>query len=169
MANVDFKTAHLILEKAFQEAEQVNDAMAEFITSALNHRHKTYKYVLVTALLAKSANEAVYMLSMQKGGSTPAHYDARSLCHKVIVPFEKLSMPGCLENSNEPFCNKPARYVELSKDNAVRSGSDKELLCKLVDSLPTIATSEEAYKYLKHACWVMKQRHENYLKGGSII
>ena len=168
MANVDFKTAHLILEKAFQEAEQVNDAMAELITSALNHRHKTYKYVLVTALLAKSANEAVYMLSMQKGGSTPAHYDARSLCHKVIVPFEKLSMPGCLENSNEPFCNKPARYVELSKDNAVRSGSDKELLCKLVDSLPTIATSEEAYKYLKHACWVMKQRHENYLKKFSL-
>lgn len=168
MANVDFKTAHLILEKAFQEAEQVNDTMAEFITSVLNHRHKTYKYVLVTALLAKSANEVVYMLSMQKGGSTPAHYDARSLCHKVIVPFEKLSMPGCLENSNEPFCNKPARYIELSKDNAVRSGSDKELLCKLVDSLPTIATSAEAYKYLKHACWVMKQRHENYLKKFSL-
>ena len=86
----------------------------------------------------------------------------------MLFRSEKLSMPGCLENSNEPFCNKPARYVELSKDNAVRSGSDKELLCKLVDSLPTIATSEEAYKYLKHACWVMKQRHENYLKKFSL-
>ena len=116
----------------------------------------------------KTANEAIYMLSMQKGGPTPAHYDARSLCHNVIVPFEKLTMPGCLENSNEPFCNKPARYVELSKENAVRSGSDRELLNNLVDRLPTIKTSEDAYKYLKHACWVMKQRHENYLKKFSL-
>lgn len=168
MANVDYKTASLILEKAFQEATKVEDSMAEFISEALNHRHKTFKYVLVTALLAKASNQEVYMLSLQKGGSTPGHYDARSLCHKVIVPFEKLTLPGSLENSNEPFCNKPARFVELSKDNAVRSGTDRELLYNLVDLLPKIKTSKQAYKYLKHALWVMKERHENYLKKFSI-
>lgn len=168
MANVDLKTASLILESAMNEAQYTNDNIGEFIDSVINGSHITYKYVLVTALLAKSTNEEVYILSLQKGGSTSGHYDARSLCHKVLVPFEKLHLPGCIDNSNEPFLNKPARYVELSVNNAVRPGKDRDLLLQLINILPSIKTSTQAYKYLKHACAVMKDRHECYLKKFSV-
>ncbi len=168
MATVDYKTAGLILENAVKEAELCTDSVAEFFTSVINGSLVTYKYILTTALLAKATNEDVYMLSLQSGGNTPGHYDARSLCHKVIVPFEKLTMPGCLDNSNEPLVNKPARYTELSKENAVRRGKDKEILFGLVDTLPQISTSQQAYKYLKHVAALMIQRHQEYLKKFSI-
>ena len=43
-------------------------------------------------------------------------YDARSLCHKVVVGFEK-SKGNLFGLSNEPFVNKPARHPEHDGEN----------------------------------------------------
>lgn len=168
MPNIDFKTASLILERAWVEAKEYNDSIAELITSVLRGSHKTYRYILVTGLLAKASNESVNALSLQKGDGLEGKYDARSLCHNVVVPFETMKLQGCLGNSNEPFLNKPARFVMLSLDNAVRRGKDYQTLSDLIEILSNISDSKSAYRYLKHAMSVLITNHENYIAKYSV-
>ncbi len=168
MATIDFKTAYLVLERALAEAKPLTDKIAQTINIVLTGTHKTYRYILVNALLAKATNEKVNALSLQKGDGRGGKFDARSLCHKVIVPFEKLELPGCLGDSNEPFLNKPARFVSLSTTNAVRAGKDRKTLENLISILSQISTSEQAFDYLKSAMVVLKANHEEYLKKFSV-
>lgn len=168
MATIDFKTAYLILERALTEAAPLDDEIAQNINIVLTGPHKTYRYILVNALLAKATNDKVNALSLQKGDGKGGKFDARSLCHKVIVPFEKLELPGCLGDSNEPFLNKPARFVSLSTTNAVRVGKDRETLENLIYILSHMSTSEQAFAYLKSAMVVLKANHEKYLKKFSV-
>lgn len=163
MATVNLKTAAIILDTAFTEAESVNDSTGKKISEILKGTHKTYRYVLVTALLAKATNEDVDILSLQKGDGSNGKYDARSLCHKVVVPFETIKLQGCLGNSNEPFLNKPARFVSLSMTNAVRSGKDRQTLADVITVLSAIETSSDAYKYLKSALTVMIENSQEYI------
>ena len=168
MPNIDFKTASLILERAWIEAMEYNDHIANLITKTLTGTHKTYRYILVTGLLAKATNESVNALSLQKGDGTDGKYDARSLCHNVVVPFETMKLQGCLGSANEPFLNKPARFAMLSLDNAVRKGKDYQTLSEVIEILSKISDSKYAYRYLKHALSVMVTIHKNYIVKYSI-
>jgi len=97
--------------------------------------HLTFRYVLITALLAKVTEPRIHMRSLQTGADLDGAYDARSLCHKVWVPFEHSSLDCKLGGSNEPYLNKPARFPSIAKTNAVRGGNDKALLDRLYDLL----------------------------------
>ena len=168
MASIDLKTAALILDRAFIKPKQPIGSKGLLIEKILHGSHKTYRYILVNALLAKAANENINILSLQKGDGTDGKYDARTLCHKVIVPFETLKLPGCLEGSNEPFLNKPARFVKLSTDNAVRKGKDRQTLEDVIKALSSINSSKEAYSYLRQALYVMAEISKEYVKKFSI-
>lgn len=111
---------------------------------------------MVTALLAKSTNKDVDILSLQAKDNSVGAYDARSLCHKVIVPFERSTYPNSLGGSNEPFLNKPARFQRLSKTNAVRSGNDSETLESLIKILSKIQSKKQALKYLSSALYSLQ-------------
>ena len=160
--DVNKDTAIAVLLKALENPVKATDSIGEVITGILRGSHKTYKYVLFTALLAKATNEDVDVLSIQAGDDSSGAYDARSLCHKVVVPFEREYVPHSLGNSNEPYLNKPARFERLSLNNAVRSGNDKDVLSHLVDILPQIKTKEEAFKYLSSAIDVLQQISREY-------
>lgn len=168
MASVDLKTASLILDRAFIESELLEDNLSQRIANILRGTHKTYRYILVTALLAKATNDKINALSLQKGDGENGKYDARSLCHKVIVPFETLKLPGCLGGSNEPYLNKPARFVSLSLTNAVRRGKDHQTLSEVINVLSEISNSEDAYKYLKSALFVLKKVSAEYVSKFSV-
>ena len=168
MASIDLKTASLILDRAFMEAGLSSDGTGQKISEILRGSHKTYRYILVTALLAKATNDEVNILSLQKGDGEGGKYDARSLCHKVLVPFETLKLPGCLGGSNEPYLNKPARFVSLSLTNAVRRGRDFQTLSDVIDVLSNISSSSDAYKYLKSALSVMKDVSREYVSKFSV-
>jgi len=168
MASIDLKTASLILDRAFIEAGLSSDGIGQKISEILRGSHKTYRYILVTALLAKATNGEVNILSLQKGDGEGGKYDARSLCHKVLVPFETLKLPGCLGGSNEPYLNKPARFVSLSLTNAVRRGRDFQTLSDVIDVLSNISSSSDAYKYLKSALSVMKDVSREYVSKFSV-
>ena len=163
MASIDLKTAAIILERAFTDAEAANDETGKLVTTVLRGSHKTYRYILVTALLAKAANNEIDPLSLQKGNGEDGKYDARSLCHKVVVPFETIRLPGSLGGSNEPFLNKPARFAYLSQTNAVRSGNDRQTLANVIKILSSVHDSTSAYKYLKSALSVMKELNIEYV------
>lgn len=149
---MDFKEkAKANLTKAYEEAsncESITCNHKDFIDFVIDNKHLTYKYILFTAILAKATDKNINALCLQKGSTLSGAYDARTLCHKVIVKFEMEVLDKALGGSNEPFLNKPARFPELSKTNAVRRGNDQLILDSLCDELPTITTSQDAYQCL---------------------
>lgn len=142
--------ANTKLYQAYDEAMQTKSPVCsyqQFVDYIIDNTHLTYKYVLFTELLAKATDPSINPLCLQKKSKLPGSYDARTVCHKVIVPFEMETLNKVLGGSNEPFLNKPARFPELSKTNAVRRGNDQNLLNALCDTLPTIG-QDEAYSAL---------------------
>jgi len=149
--HLDLGRAQEVLKAALETQIIQSDPTTEGILEILYGTHKTYKYILVTALLAKATDERINPLSLQAGADLMGAYDARSLCHKVFVPFERECLSSGLGGSNEPYLNKPARFKQLSLDNAVRAGSDRHILSLLIRLLSSIRTSEEAFNYLGFA------------------
>lgn len=150
--SVSGKDAQAMLLWAFENNERcpldgVNKNICKNIETILHGSHKTYKYILITQLLAKSVNEQINALAIQSGAPLEGAFDARSLCHKVIVPFERKFLHNALGGSNEPFLNKPARCTHLDVKNPVRGGLDRTYLEKLLEILTHI-DSNLAKKYL---------------------
>ncbi len=90
--------------------------MQQLIENVMAASDVTFKYILVTGYLAKCANPAAHARAIQAGSTLNGAYDARSLCHKVVVGFEK-SKGNLFGLSNEPYVNKPARHPEHDGDN----------------------------------------------------
>ena len=124
--SVDHSQAEQILLHSLQQAQQAGyqptSKHRQLISDVILGTHLTYRYILITNLLAKAVNSHVHPLTLQAGAAHSGAFDARSLCHKVFVPFERKYLNGKLGRSNEPFLNKPARFTELSAKNAVRAG-----------------------------------------------
>ena len=57
------------LLKAFRDKCKKNDYSSSKIKGILKGSHKTYKYVLITGLLAKATNENANPLALQAGSS----------------------------------------------------------------------------------------------------
>lgn len=159
---VEKEQAEKVIRDLFKNPVHLDDEISKDIDWVIRGTHKTYKYVLVNALLAKAVNESIDPLSLQAGDESSGAYDARSLCHEVLVPFERECVPNSLGNSNEPFVNNPARLPRLSMDNPVRRGNDKKTLELLIKILPLMQTSEIAKQYLSSALHTMKAISENY-------
>lgn len=157
---IDENMAENILNKVKTSAQKQNDKIGSAIDKILRGSHKTYRYVLVTALLAKSTDNKADMLSLQAGDSSDGAYDARSLCHHVIVPFERKYYPNSIGGSNEPYLNKPARFQRLTLDNAVRRGNDRDTLELLISILTEIKNQKAAQKYLSSAIFTMQKLFE---------
>jgi SacI-like restriction endonuclease len=158
---IDHSKALAVLEQTVKEASlpgfrpssQLKDAVAQILCGG----HLTYKYVLATALLAKAVEPDANPLVLQAGARVPGAYDARSLCHKVIVPHEARLLANALGGSNEPFLNKPARFKTVSLDNAVRAGRDTRTLISLHKALSSLKSSEQARLALRDLVFVARQ------------
>lgn len=155
--NIDKSVAKEVLLSAFRSRCAKNDEIAVALRKVLAGSHKTYKYILMTALLAKASNTNIDPLALQAGAPLKGAYDARSLCHQVLVRFERDFLHNALGGSNEPFLNKPARFTHLSSDNAVRRGKDRAILELLISTLPKIKGSEDAKGYLACALEFLNQ------------
>lgn len=123
---------------------------AQAVAEIIKGSHKTYRYILFTALLAKAINETLNPLALQAGAPINGAFDARSLCHTVVVPFERRFLQNGLGGSNEPYLNKPARVTHLSDSNPVRAGKDKETLKILIHVLSNLEM-DTAKKLLCHS------------------
>lgn len=156
--SINHKDAEKVLLAAFRTRCTKNDDLSNRIKAILNGNHKTYKYILVNGLLAKATNNSANPLALQAGSNLKGAFDARSLCHKVLVQFERNFLYKALGGSNEPFLNKPARFTELSPSNAVRRGKDKETLISLIYIFSNLPSSKEAKKYLACALHFLNDR-----------
>lgn len=113
-----------------------DEEIAQTIREVLNASQITYKYILVTNILAKAVNSDIHYRAMQAQSELPGAYNARSLGHQVLVEWEK-EHGERLGGSNEPFLNKPARYPEFSMENAHRSETAHQRLYELLSDLET--------------------------------
>jgi hypothetical protein len=156
--NINHRHAEEVILEAYRSACTKNDFVTDGIKEVLGGTHKTYKYILVNGILAKATSENVNPLALQAGAPFSGAFDARSLCHKVLVPFERDFLSNILGGSNEPFLNKPARFTHLDSENAVRRGKDKEILLLLINLLISIETSEDARKYLACILCFLRQQ-----------
>lgn len=163
---ISIESAKQVLTQAYEDtcSDKTPDCdLSQFIDYVIDNTHKTFKYILFTAILSKATDNNINPLCLQKKSSLTGAYDARSICHKVIVPFEMNVLEKALGGSNEPFLNKPARFPELRKNNAVRRGKDQAILNALCDNLPKISSSEEAtqcLKYLLHKLIIIRDEKQ---------
>jgi len=137
------EAARLRLQQLFGCALTINaadvpDAVRSSIDLVINGSHKTFRYMLLTGLLAAVTDKSLHPRCLQINAGIPGAFDARSLCQKVIVPFEKTFLQGRLGASNEPFANKSARFAMIERTNNVRKGSDAVLLNALYDALEMV-------------------------------
>lgn len=139
-------------------------ALSNLISLVIMGDHLTYRYILMTGLLAKATNLDANPLVLQAGSQLEGAYDARSLCHKVIVPLEAELLDGRLGKSNEPFLNKPARFRELSATNAVRKGKDAETLRTLLKIFNSPELEADAVGALDAALFWTMQRPAKAIK-----
>lgn len=165
---INLKKAQEMLEKAYAEASlQKPEADLNIdprLLAILEGKHLTFRYIVVTNLLAKATDPKIHARALQAGSKLKGAFDSRSVCHKVLVPFERNNLNNILGGSNEPYLNKPARYVEVSKKNSVRNGNDKRLLGILFELLEDVNLNASlAFGYLVKALWVL-QRHSQKIK-----
>lgn len=134
-------------DNAFEVAlpQSIGPALEEIIFG----EHLTFRYILLTAILGKSIDPSIHTRALQAQAPLNGAYDARSLCHSVIIPFERNELALRLGGSNEPFLNKPARFVAVEKTNSVRRGRDKALLDTLYNVLEEL--NDESQEVVKHA------------------
>jgi len=102
------------------------------IKEIIHGKQLTYKYILLTAALAKAVNPNVHYRALQQGSKLQGAYDARSIAHSVVVPFEK-SHGERFGGSNEPFLNRPARYPEFDLSNRDRNRNAQKQLYYLLE------------------------------------
>jgi hypothetical protein len=156
---VDHDIALKTLERAWsnrQSKDRPPARMQQLIEQVLGATDVTFKYILITGYLAKYINPSIHARALQVSSKLRESYDARSLCHKVVVGFEK-THGNLFGLSNEPFVNKPARHPE--HDGANPQLRNKVLAQKLHDVLEIAnsAKAEDVYRGLVHILRVSAQ------------
>ncbi len=142
---------------------EINAIIADKITEIMANHDLTYRYILVTGILGKIVNPDIHPRALQKRSLLKGAYDARSLCHKVVVPFEH-SKGDLWGLSNEPFLNKPARHPELDKNNPqLRDKIGAGLAHDVLEWADT--SSNTSVVWLKNSPYLLSSAHLAHLLG----
>ncbi len=97
-----------------EEWQGIPESIRVAIRAIVNSRTKTYRYVLPTHLLAKAVDPSLDCSSVQATSGRRGAFDARSLCHEVIVEFDSENS-NVLGGSKEPYINNPLRIPALTR------------------------------------------------------
>ncbi len=83
--------------------------LKDLIIASLTSKIKTYHYVLPMQLLSKSVKSKLDCRSLQTAYNKPGAFDARTVAHEVMIPFDQANH-RVLGGSVEPYVNNPLRY-----------------------------------------------------------
>lgn len=147
--NVSSEEASKILNREWKhvqsdnQTEYIDDSLIRTkITEVLTDSNKTYRYILVNAALSKATNPNIHYRALQAGSSLDGAYDARSVGHDALVPWEK-SHGERLGGSPEPFVNNPARHPEVDTSNRARSSNKQERLYNVLQRMEELVEDSE--------------------------
>lgn len=165
--------ARAILEGAWEtchpEAERITPVgaptlppdLVEDIQASVNSRTKTYRYVLPTQVLAKAAVPSLDCRCLQAGRGGEGAFDARSLSHNVIVPFDRQN-ENVLGGSSEPYANNPVRVAEVTPEHraAQRNRAGWDALCRVLQALEDTSDPAFTQAVLREVLEVIRGRLE---------
>lgn len=124
---------HIEASQRPQPLSSIPENVRNAIKCFVNCKTKTYRYVLPTQLLAKCVDPELDCRAIQKSCDLEQPFDARSLCHEVIVPFDR-DNHNVLGGSAEPYVSKPVRHPSVTPEYRAsqknKSGWD-DLMCVL--------------------------------------
>jgi len=116
--------------------DPLHDAtLVQAIRRSVTSRTRTYRYVLPTQLLAKLADSSLDCRSVQVGSGAEGAFDARSVAHKVVVPFDA-DNHNVLGGSPEPYVSNPLRVPKVSSRYAAAQKNKHGWsdLCRVLDA-----------------------------------
>ena len=76
--SIDFQRAREVLHEALKDKASVPKELEQKLKSVILGSHKTYRYILVTNLLAKAVNPKANALCLQAGAPLCGAFDSRS-------------------------------------------------------------------------------------------
>jgi hypothetical protein len=111
----------------------IGERLLADVRAALNSKTKSYRYVLPTQLVAKLADPALDCRCLQAARGGADAFDARTVAHKVIVPFDQAN-DNVLGGSSEPYVNNPLRVPEITEAHrpAQKNKADWDALCRVL-------------------------------------
>lgn len=115
--------------------------LVELIRACLISPTKTYHYVLPTQLLAKVVNPELDCRSLQAAYGGPGAFDARTVAHDVLVPFDQRSF-NVLGGSPEPYVNNPLRVSSVTLEHRAQQ-KNKDDWDKLVHILGEVQEASD--------------------------
>ena len=145
-AKAKMRIESLFVNASMETGAGLPDTVSSDVSAVINGSHKTFRYMLFTGLLVAVTDTKLHPRCLQKSAKVEGAFDARSLCQKVVVPFEKTFLQGRLGASNEPYANKPARFEMIELGNKVRKGADELTLHRLYDILEYVRTSDSTMR-----------------------
>lgn len=119
-------------------------SLKQLIHDSLTSKTKTYHYVLPTQLLCKSVDSSLDAHSLQVAYGQPGAFDARTVAHSVIVPFDQANY-RVLGGSPEPYVSKPLRcpaVIAQYRTQQLRK-SDWDKLVQILDTVEN--TNDETF------------------------
>jgi len=110
--------------------------LIEAIHLSVNSSTKTYRYVLPTQIVSKLADHTLDCHCLQAGRGGRGAFDARTVAHEVVVPFDQ-RVESVLGGSQEPYVNNPLRVPEVSRRyrDAQKNKPGWEKLCVVLDAV----------------------------------
>lgn len=120
-----------------------NSYDAQLIDDCINSKTKSYRYVLPSQVLAKLINSDLDCRSIQKAWKSNGSFDARSIAHEVIVPFDQ-SNYQVLGGSAEPYVNNPLRCAAVTNEfrDRQKNKSDWDKLTNILENIENINNNE---------------------------
>jgi hypothetical protein len=146
---VDYALAKNIFHKIIDNSKKVVRVENEEELKLLAYgRNKTFLYIAVTQLLAKATNEKIDCMSLQVSNGSVGSFNARTLCHKVVVPVEREKIWGIFGNSMEPYCSKPARYKNVLDIKSKHELEHAALVSTLSCIKDSVSAEEKLIKFI---------------------
>jgi hypothetical protein len=112
--------------------------LISLIRESLRSQALTYHYVLPTQLLAKCVDSNLDVHALQAGYGVEGSFDARTIAHDVIVPFDRTNH-RVLGGSPEPYVNNPLRVPAVTSEyrGAQKNKAEWDKLVAVLDAVQT--------------------------------
>jgi hypothetical protein len=100
-------------------------SLRQAIFDCLKSKTKTYRYVLPTQILCKCVDSSLDCRSLQAAFRSAGAFDARSVAHEVIVPFDRENHQ-VLGGSPEPYVSNPLRCDSVTRQHRAKQKNKVE-------------------------------------------
>ncbi len=136
LLNAKWSEIHNLAEKGRLRDWLEDGELIGRIRSAINSSTKSYRYVLPTQITAKLVDPSLDSRSLQVARGGEGAFDARTVAHQVIVPFDQAN-DNVLGGSPEPYVNNPLRVPEISAQyrGPQKNQKDWDHLCQILDAV----------------------------------